>query len=57
MKWYSHIAVVQKRLSNVTYQLYCTEWIRKKTGIVHVDKMKLCRLSAAAAAAEDVHVK
>jgi len=57
MRRYSHVAVVQKRLNNVTYQLLCAEWKRKTTHIVHVDKMKLCRSSAAAAAAEHVHVE
>jgi len=57
VKRYSHIAVVQKRLNNVMYQIHCAGWIRKKTRIVHVDKMKLCRSSAATAAVEDVEVE
>jgi len=47
MRRYSHIAVVQKRLNNVTYQIHCAEWSKKKTRIIHVDKLKLCRSSAA----------
>jgi len=57
MRRYSQVAIIQKRLNNVTYQVYCAQWIRKKTRTVHVDKLKLCRSVAAAAAAEDGHVE
>jgi len=57
MRRYSQVAVVQKRLNNVTYQVYCAQWIRKKTRIIHVDKLKLCRSSAATAAAEEVQME
>jgi len=57
MRRYSYIAMVQKRLSNVTYQLHCAEWIRKKTRTVHVDKLKLCWSAATAAAAKEAHLE
>jgi len=50
------VATIKKRLNHVTYQLHCPEWKRKKFGIVHVDKMKLCR-SAAEAAADKADVE
>jgi len=59
LKWmrrYSHVATVKKRLNHVTYQLHCLEWKRKKFRIIHVDKMKLCR-SAAEAAAEEADLE
>jgi len=57
MRRYSRVAVIQKRLNNVTYQVYCAQWIRKRTRTVHVDKLKLCRPADEAAAAEDGHVE
>jgi len=50
MRGYSHMATVVKRLKKVTDQLQCPEWMRKKTQIVHVDKMKLLATAAAVAA-------
>jgi len=47
------VATILKRINNVTYQLHCSEWKRKKTRIVHVDKMKLHKSATAVAAEED----
>src|SRR5260370_38842597 len=44
-KWarrYGYIAIVEKKINDVTYQVRCEDW-RDKSRIFHVDKLKLRR--------------
>ena len=43
-KWvrsYSYRGIIEGVVNDVTYRVYCVQWKKKKSQVIHVDKLKM----------------